>query len=123
MKKFAIVVAVALPLMAVVPAQAQKLQPGKWTGTVRTPSGEVSEVTYDVTLKGDTIGITVTAPAHGSFPFGDVKLNDKTLTFWFEPGPRVDCLLLRRDDGAFEGACNDPGGGSASMLMLPPKKE
>jgi hypothetical protein len=124
MTRLAIVLAAALPLLTVAPAQAQKLVPGKWTGTV-TPPGEPMglEVTYDVTLKGDTIAITVNAGEHGSFQFSDVKLNADTLTFWFTPGPRVDCTLKRAETGSFAGACLDPQGGNAGMVMNPPKKE
>lgn len=124
MKKMALVLAAALPAFAFVPAEAQKLEVGKWTGSV-TPPGEPAStpVTYDVTLKGDTIGITATAAEHGSFPFNEVKLTDNTLTFWFAPGPRVDCTLTRRDDGSFAGNCRDEDGGDASMVMIPPKKE
>jgi len=119
----AIVFLAALPLLIGLPAQAQKLEPGKWTGTV-TPPGEQTAmpVTFDVTLKGDTIGITVSAGEHGSFTFSDVKLADKALTFWFSPGPRVDCSLTRGDDGVFSGPCKDTQGGVASMVMVPPKK-
>ena len=109
---------VALPGVAA----AQKLEPGKWTGVVIDPSGNRNETVYDVTVKGDTIRISVTAPQHGTFEFSDVKLVDQTLTFWFEPGVRVECKLNRRDDGGFEGSCTDAGGGVAQMLMLPPKK-
>ena len=80
MKKIALVLSAALPLLAFVPAEAQKLEPGKWTGTV-TPPGEQTTlaVTYDVTVKGDTISITVNAAEHGSHPFSDVKLADSVL--------------------------------------------
>ena len=124
MKRFAMVLSAALPLLASVSADAQKLEPGKWTGTV-TPPGEQTavEVSYDVTMKGDTIGITINAGEHGAYPFNEVRLNERTLTFWFAPGPRVDCTLTRREDGAFEGRCSDEAGDDASMLMVPPKKE
>lgn len=124
MNKLSIVLSAALPLLILTPAHAQKLEPGKWSGSV-TPPGEqlAMEVTYDVTVNGDTIGITVDAGEHGSFPFSEVKLSDKTLTFWFAPGPRVDCTLTLREDGAFAGPCRDSDGGIASMAMLPPKRE
>jgi hypothetical protein len=120
MNKFAIVLSAALPILVFGNAQAQKLEPGKWTGTVSPPGEQTTSVTYDVMMKGDTIGITVNAGEHGSFSFSDVKLNDKTLTFWFAPGPRVDCTLTRREDGGFAGSCRDSEGGTASMVMVPP---
>lgn len=124
MTRLSIVFAAVLPLVAVSSAQAQKLEPGKWSGTV-TPPGEVlgMEVTYDVTMQGDTLGITVNAGEHGTFAFREVKLNDKTLTFWFTPGPRVDCTLTGNAEGVFSGPCLDSEGGKASMIMVPPKKE
>ena len=124
MKRFVMMVSAALPLLAVDAAHAQQLEPGRWTGTVLAPGEQQAlEVSYEVTLRSDTIDIRVNAGSHGSFAFSDVKLADKTLTFWFTPGPRVDCSLTRREDGAFAGSCRDPQGGVASMVMIPPKKE
>lgn len=124
MKKFALVLSAVLPLLVVAPGHAQKLEPGKWSGNV-TPPGETEPmpVTYDVAMKGDTIAITVNAGEHGTFAFNEVKLADKILSFWFAPGPRVECKLTRRDDGAFYGSCIDTEGGTATMVMIPPKKE
>jgi hypothetical protein len=123
-KEFAIVLSAVLPLLVFRHAEAQKLEPGKWTGTV-TPPGEerATEVSYDVTMKGDTIDITVNAGEHGSHRFNEVRLNDRTLTFWFTPGPRVECTLTRGENRVFAGTCRDSEGGIASMVMVPPKKE
>jgi hypothetical protein len=124
MKKLPLVL-MALIALVVAPrmAAAQKLEAGKWSGSVVAPGGDRVETTYDVTVKGDTIGISVNAGEHGTFAFNDVKLADNTLTFWFQPGPRVDCKLARSDDGAFAGSCTDTSGGVAQMVMSPPKKE
>ena len=123
MKKAAMLVMALLMLLGL-PAvtAAQQIEPGKWTGRVAPPDGPAGDVTYDVTIRGDTIAIVVNAAEHGTFPFHDVKLNRDTLTFWFEPGPRVECTLQRREDGTFAGSCKDPQGGIAQMLMTPPKK-
>ena len=123
MKKAAMLV-MPLVLLLGLPAvvAAQQLEPGKWTGTVAPPDGPTSEVNYDVTVRGDTVAIVVNAPPHGTFRFHDVKLSNNTLTFWLEPGPRVECTLRRREDGAFAGSCKDPQGGIAQLLMTPPKK-
>jgi hypothetical protein len=123
MSKFKLVV-LALAALSAAPAvaAAQKLEAGKWTGRVLPPDGASTDVTYDVTVKGDTIGITVSAGEHGTFTFNEVKLADNKLTFSFQPGPLVKCALARRPDGAFEGECTDEGGGVAQMLMVPPKK-
>lgn len=124
MRKIAVLPAAVLSVLAFVPAEAQKLEAGKWSGTVTPPDEPIAtQVTYDVTVRGDTIGITATAAEHGSFQFSDVRLSGDTLTFWFTPGPRVDCTLNRRDDGSFAGNCRDENGGIATMVMVPPKKD
>ena len=124
MKQFALLLATVLPLLASAPGHAQKLEVGTWTGSVTPPGEQVPEnVTYEVALKGDTVGITVNAGEHGSFPFRDIAFDGGTLTFWFMPGPRVDCTLTRREDGVLHGSCRDTEGGTASMVMIPPRKE
>jgi hypothetical protein len=123
MKKLSIVLSAALPLLVLAPAHAQNLETGTWAGSVTAPGETLPmDVTYDVKMNGDTIGITVNAGEHGTFPFRDVRLSDQTLTFWFSPGVRVECTLTRREDGAFAGPCRDSEGGNASMVMVPPKK-
>src|SRR5690606_33184807 len=94
MRKIAVLPAAVLSVLAFLPAEAQKLEAGKWSGTVTPPDEPIAtQVTYDVTVRGDTISITATAAEHGSFQFSDVRLSGDTLTFWFTPGPRVDCTL------------------------------
>ena len=125
MKKLLLVLVAALPLLATLgpaPASAQTLEAGTWTGRVTEPDGDGLDVTFAVAIKGDTISIAVTAGQHGTFPFSDVKLNDRTLTFNWSPGVRVDCTLTRRDDGAYEGPCKDAQGSEGRILMVPPKK-
>lgn len=124
MIRTAIAAGAVLPFLAVAAAQAQTLEVGKWTGTVTPPNEQQTvPVTYDVTMKGDTIAITVDAGEHGTYPFNGVKLSDGVLTFWFSPGPRVDCNLTRGEDGGYRGPCRDSEGGTARMEMIPPKKE
>jgi hypothetical protein len=126
MKKLVFVLAAAaLPILAGADsAAAQKIEEGQWTGVVTEPDGDQTDVIFDVTVKGDTIGIIARPGGEGNFPFRDVKMVDeKTMTFWFTPGPRVDCKLTRRDDGAFEGPCLNPASQEARILMVPPKKD
>ena len=125
MKKLIMTAAAVLPLLgAFGMGAAQQMPVGKWTGTVTPPNESAVEVTYDVAMKGDTIAITIVAGEHGSFAVNEVRLNERALTFWFTPGPRVDCSLARRDDGAYEGTCTEAGSAeTAHILMVPPKKQ
>ena len=121
MKKSLMVLA-ALAAVAHVPAGAQQLQAGTWTGTVTPPNeSQPTPVTYTVALEADTLSIVVDAGQHGKFPFHEVKVEEGRLTFWFAPGPRVECALERREDGSWAGGCRDPEGGVARVVMVPPK--
>ena len=126
MKKLVLILAAALPILIVVrPAAAQQpIAVGQWTGVVTEPDGDRTDVVYDVTVTGNTIAIVARPGGQGNYPFSEVKLVDgKTLTFWFRPGPRVDCTLTKRDDGSFEGPCLNPAGQEARLLMVPPKQD
>lgn len=122
MRKFALLVTAALLMFGAGPAAAQSMAAGQWTGVVTEPDGDRTDVVYDVTVNADTIAIVARPGGRGHFPFSDIKLVDEnTLTFWFTPGPRIDCTLTRREDGAFEGDCLNPRGQKAHMVMEPPK--
>lgn len=101
---------------------AQSLQPGTWTGTIAPPGSEPFDVTYDVVLDGDSVAITVHAPL-GDRPFHDIEVSDKELTFWFEPGPPVNCVLVKQEDGSYAGDCIDEDGSAGQVTMVPPKEE
>jgi hypothetical protein len=117
---------IAFLALVAVPSAAfgQKMEAGKWTGTVTPPGGETAQVTYDVTVAGDSIAIRIEAGEHGTFDAAGTKLVADTLTFSFTPGPTVNCTLKRRpEDRAFAGACVDPDGGAAQIVMIPPKQQ
>lgn len=100
----------------------QSLEPGTWTGTIAPPGSNPFDVTYDVVVKGDTLTITVHAPP-GDRPFHDIKTSENELTFWFEPGPRVDCVLAKQEDGSYAGDCVDRDGSVGHLTMVPPKED
>lgn len=101
---------------------APKLEVGQWTGQVTSPNGQITDVTYDVTMKNDTLAITINAGQFGVFPAETIKLEADKLSFGFTPGPRVACVLTKNAEGAYAGTCTDDGGGVAQMTMVPPKK-
>jgi hypothetical protein len=105
-----------------VPAAAQSLPTGLWTGSV-TPTGEEPlALTFEVTVSGDTISIMMITPDRGSYPVENAQYKDDTLTFVFHPGPRVQCSLPRQSDGSYTGECKGEDDLSAVMTMVPPKK-
>jgi hypothetical protein len=119
---FAAALMLSLPAVASAQNAAPVLQVGKWTGTVTPPNAEVTPVTFDVKSSNDTISIQINAGEHGTFAASDIALAGTKLTFSFTPGPKVMCVLNKKDDGSFAGECTDPDGGAAQMTMLPPKE-
>jgi len=118
----ALLVAVATPLAAFGQQAAPQLATGTWTGVVVTPNGETTNVTYDVAIKNDTVSIMINAGEHGTFAAADIKLEPAKLSFSFVPGPTVQCVLNRKEDQSFDGTCTDDGGATATMTMVPPRK-
>jgi hypothetical protein len=102
---------------------AQKLEPGTWTGTVVDPGGESVDVTFIVMMAGDTIQITMSAGEEHTMAFSNVHFDDGKLLFTWEPGIRIDCVLNPADAGGYAGTCTDTSGESGQMTMVPPKKE
>ena len=115
--------ALAAILVVPVAASAQALKPGKWTGVARTPDGVDVALTMDVKVAGDTTTVLLSAGEHGTFKLEEVKVVSEKLTFWFVPGPRVNCALARKPDGSFAGSCLDEGGGEVPMTLTPPRTE
>lgn len=55
-------------------------------------------------------------------PFKDVRLEGSELTFWWDPGVRVDYTLERTPAGGSEGTCAGESGpeGAGRIAMVPP---
>lgn len=100
-----------------------KIATGTWTGSVTPPGQERVDVSFDVTSKNDTISITINAGGHGTFKAEDIKFETTRLVFSFTPGPKVLCVLTRKDDTSFAGDCTEDSGDVAQIVMIPPKKE
>ena len=104
------------------PVCAQELERGTWTGTISLPGGSSLPVTYEVGGTDGALSITMSNPQLGDVAFSDAGLDGDELTFWWEPGIRVDCTLLRKEDRSFGGICTDGSGaaGEGALIMMPP---
>jgi hypothetical protein len=120
---FAALAALSLAsLAAAPPAVGQELEPGVWSGTITLPGDRPFTVTYEVgTIDGDLAIAMTSILVQEVVRFRDVELSGDELTFWWEPGLRVDCTLKRTESGSFEGPCA-PGGDAppAALTMVPP---
>ena len=107
----------------VVPAAlaAQRLTPGRWTGTITPPNQGVIEAVFDVRMSGDTTKITLSAGPLES-EASEIKVEANRLLFTFRPGDNtVKCILLLHDDKSYSGDCLDDQGGKGVIVMQPPK--
>ena len=112
-----------LVMWVTIPVGAQELEQGTWTGTLTPPPGGEVPVTFEVGGTDGVLSIVMSAPmVEPPMVFNDVKLDGDELTFWWAPDIRLDCRLLRREDGIFEGPCSDGSGpaGDGILKMLPP---
>lgn len=109
----------ALALAMTAPATAQDIQTGTWTGSITPPGVPTQETTYEVTASDDMVAITIATPI-GDLPFNDLEVGADRLTFSFEPGTPVDCVLMLRDDGSYSGECVDSDGDPGVLVMVPP---
>lgn len=115
----------AVLVLAAAPASihAQKLETGRWTGTIAPPDADVVSVTFDVSMSGDTTRIVANGEM-GSFTFVGVKVLADRITFTFDPGDtHVSCTLMLIEQGSYKGDCLDSAGGTGVITMHPPKKE
>jgi hypothetical protein len=115
---------VALVATWAAPAAAQELAHGTWTGTMTPPGGTAIPVMYEVGDLGGALAVVMRAlMVQEVIPFNDVTLAGQELTFWWEPGIRVDCTLRRTESGSFEGACTDGSSdrGAGALTMVPPE--
>jgi hypothetical protein len=115
--------AVLLALWAAAPARAQELPYGMWTGTIAPPGASAMPVTFEVGETDGAVAIVMrSAMVEDDMPFRDVRIAGSELTFWWEPGVRVDCILSRTQAGGFEGSCVGESGpeGEGRMTMVPP---
>jgi hypothetical protein len=105
------------------PAGAQDLEHGTWTGLMTPPGGQPIPVSFEI---GETDGSLSIVMKHETLPdmaFTDERIEGDELTFWWEPGTRVDCSLTRQGDGSFQGVCADDrgaDGGEGPIEMRPP---
>ena len=112
-----------LAMLVTIPVGAQELEHGTWTGTMTPPPGGNIPVTFEVGEADGALSIVMSAPlVEPPMVFRDVKLDGDELTFWWTPDIRLDCTLLRAEDGSFEGICTDGTGpgGEGTLKMTPP---
>ena len=103
---------VGLGILFAVPATAQTLAEGKWTGTLNLTSGATIEVEFMVEGEGDAMQIVMKSVAGPPQPVTELELSDKELSFTWGA---FTCSLERKGDSKYEGEC---GGAADAQLSL-----
>ncbi len=80
-------------------------------------------VTFDVTVRGDSLGIVIHVGEPGDFTVEKGRYADGKITFTFYPdNVVVSCTLAKNGEGVFTGPCIGDDKSEASMTMVPPKE-
>jgi hypothetical protein len=123
MKSRSSLVVAMLAVLTSIPVGAQELPRGTWTGTMAPPGAEGVPVTFEVSGTAVAPSIVMRSElVEDDMPFRDVRVQGSELTFWWEPGVRVDCTLQRTAAGGFDGLGVGAGGpsGAGRITMVPP---
>jgi len=123
MKKATGVALFALLTIWSAPAAAQQIPYGLWSGTMTPPGAQPIPVSFRVEETEGALSIVMmSAMVEGDMPFQDVRMEGDELTFWWDPGVRVECTLRRIDSGGLEGPCSDgrEDGVAGAISMVPP---
>ncbi len=89
-------ISTGLAMLVTASVSAQELEPGTWTGTMSPPGNESVSVSYEVGETDGALSIVMSATGR-SISLNEVALDGDELTFWWEPGPRVDASNRHRD--------------------------
>jgi hypothetical protein len=114
----------ALGAMFASPAHAQDLQAGLWSGEMIPPGGDPLPVHFEVGMRDGALRIVMMNEDLGPMDLTEETLEGDELTFAWNPGVRVECVLTRQEDGHFEGICADDrgaAGGQGRLTMVPPE--
>jgi len=114
---------VLLVLGAPSTVSGQIMQAGTWTGSITPPNASSVQVTFDVSVAGDSTKITVKGTPAGDLPFNSVRVGADRLTFSFNVPETISCTLMLQQGGGYKGNCLDTDGGTGVIEMVPPPKD
>ncbi len=112
---------VVFPILALgvtsMPVHAQRLEAGTWLGSMTPPEAlEPFRINYEVSYDGDALRIVVMG-GQRSLDLNEARFEDGNLVYWFQPGPRVDCVLKPDGKDTYAGDCTDTDGDTGQMMI------
>jgi hypothetical protein len=113
---FVVLLAVAAGLFST-PLRAQTLAAGPWFGSMQPPDvPEPFRISFEVSYDGDVLRI-VAQGGDNSLELNEARFEDGNLVYWFQPGPRVDCVLEPDGTDTYVGDCSDSDGATGHMMI------
>lgn len=115
-------VAAIFPLLVPTLLGAQTLTPGIWRGVFELPGGAPIVVAVAVERPAGKLLLTITPEGSPGYGLGSIKEDRHRVSFrWaLGAGTEFECTLSGRDDGRFEGFCDDiRRGADGSLLKVP----
>jgi hypothetical protein len=109
--RLTLIARLALLLVLACPAMlpAQTLTPGTWRGALAFPEGEPILVAMVVTREKGKLRLEIRPEGAPSYGLANVRERDHRVSFrWaLGGGTEFECTLSGREDGRFEGHCED----------------
>ena len=118
MRRLALAAVLTLAFGAVATSlQAQTLEAGTWFGSMQPPdTPEPVRISYEVSHDGDVMRI-IAMGGGNSLELNEARFEDGNLVYWFQPGPRVDCVLTPIGEDSYAGDCSDTEGETGQMMI------
>jgi hypothetical protein len=96
---------------------AQTLEAGAWFGSMQPPdTPEPVRISYEVSHEGEGMWI-VAMGGENSLELNEARFEDGNLVYWFQTGPRVDCVLHPTGKDTYAGDCSDTEGATGQMMI------
>ena len=115
----------AILILASAVLHGQTFKEGTWTGTASYADGTRGDVSVEVKVDGDELGLTVTMLEEVT-DATNVRVRDGVVRFVLAPGSLQDvdlaCLLQLQPDGRSKGGCSPPGGPVTRLDLDPPEE-
>ena len=96
---------------------AQTLEAGTWYGSMQPPgTPEPLRISFEVSHEGDVMRITAMG-GEKPLELNEPRFEDGNLVYWFQPGPRVECVLEPIGKDTYAGDCSDTEGDTGQMMI------
>jgi hypothetical protein len=108
----------AIASLVAIPASAQTLAPGTWTGALRIAGASPIAMEYVVQSVSDSPAVTMKRAGGPASPVTDLTLGERELAFRWGG---FSCALQQKGGNKYEGTCSTADGTTAQLTLSAPK--